>query len=878
MFEDLPSWTSSPTPAVDLPEPSDSPRTQPVDDMVSDDCDTFPSAAGNGPTPTLPRPALQEPETISEVTHLREPPRFSYAGRKGDNATAKRLCRLRARALIPALACACPQPVRTPSPSLPADAGVDTEDLKLHLSKELTSSPPKAPLDQDGEADADPSALVCAICLQAFPSRAVLLEHVAGEVRTFGQQARRGRRPRAVMVPSPPRATERIPCPQCPATFSRRYDLRCHARAAHPDGADGKEHRDGRPHACRVCPMRFRRLSHLQQHTLVHTGAKPFRCDLCGEHFRRKDRLVMHVKQHKQRKGATRPAAKASARTVAKTQPMQAVLSPKSEPKSPIKAVSPASPSASSSDAVEVPADATPVRSEMEGATEAPPAPVKSEMEEAPPAPTPTKRGRGRPRKAVAGAVLAAKVAQLSEASLLHAEAESQATAHAAPAATKKAKSTKAAPQDAAQHCHTCGKVFPAKSKLRQHVLKAHAATMRHVCLTCGHSNPSHEQLLAHVAVHTQQRMRERAVKKGQAEANVKTEPVEDDEDEGAHKTGHGPLTRSALASVADTASGSAVVPRTESGPAPTPGDPAAKPKTQPRVVLRFVSKHGVKDAANVAAKFLPQLARDLASKGGLKNVSSDSKNRKVVYMMVGKRGAEGDHAAETAGAAGDAGAPAKTGTTRKVIFKVVSKKRTEQKVSQNTPEQLKPGLKVVSRMVSLDSATNAPEQTSKTVGPNARKSVAGVFPLALADPVIKTEALDAIEPTAKLSLAGGVTAGTRLKSSTSVSTASPRAVPYPGLTPIAMRTPPATSTRSSPRSLLGASPLSNVVAKALTSPQADNRYLCNKCDGRFLGEIAYLQHVRSHGVTQIKAYQCHCCYVKFFDKELLKAHMHTHL
>lgn len=867
MLEDSPLWTSSPTPAAEPPEPGDPPRTQQVDDRVGDDCNTFPSSARDASTPPLPSPVLQEPETESEVTHFRGPPRFSYAGRKGANATAKRLSRLRARALIPTSACAsCPQPDRTPSPPQPADAGVDTEGLKLHDGKELTASPPEAPTpDQDGggEADADPGALVCAICLQAFPSRAVLLEHVAGEVRAFGQQARRGRKPRAVTTPPSPRAAERISCPQCSATFARRYDLRCHARAAHPDAANGEageQHGDGRPHACRLCPMRFRRLSHLQQHTLVHTGAKPFGCQVCGEHFRRKDRLVMHVKQHKQRKG---PAAKAGARTAAKTQSMQAALEPKPEPKFPIKTVHPASPKA----AVEVPADGAPVKSESEEATEPPPAP------------TPAKRGRGRPRKAVAGAVLAAKVAQLSEASLRLAEAESPAPAPATLAATKKAKSTKAAPEDARQHCHTCGKVFPAKSKLRQHVLKTHASSMRHVCLTCGQSNPSHEQLLAHVAVHIQQRMRERAVKKGQAEGNVKTEPAEEVVDEGALKTGHGPLTRSALASAADPASGSAAAPSPGPDPAPTPADPTAKPKTQ--MVLKFVSKHSVKDAASVAAKFLPQLARDLASKGGLKNLSTDSKNRKVVYMMMAKSSAEGRNASETAGAAGDAGAPGKTGITRKVIFKVVPKKRDLQEGSENTPEQPKPGLKVVSRMVSVDGANNASEQASRTVGPNAPMSVAGVFPLALADPIIKTEAMDVIERTSTPARAEGVTAGTRLKSSTSASTTSPRAVPYPGLTSTATtRTPPATrgSARSSPRIPFGASPLSNVVAKALISPQADNRYLCDKCGGRFLGETAYLQHVRSHGVTQIKAYQCHCCYVKFFDKELLKAHMHTHL
>ncbi|GBM85236.1 Histone-lysine N-methyltransferase PRDM9 [Araneus ventricosus] len=53
-----------------------------------------------------------------------------------------------------------------------------------------------------------------------------------------------------------------------------------------------------RPHACYLCPKKFKQKSHLVSHLQTHTREKPFVCDVCGKGFKQKVDFVTHYRTH----------------------------------------------------------------------------------------------------------------------------------------------------------------------------------------------------------------------------------------------------------------------------------------------------------------------------------------------------------------------------------------------------------------------------------------------------------------------------------------------------------------------------------------------------------------------------------------------------
>ena len=53
---------------------------------------------------------------------------------------------------------------------------------------------------------------------------------------------------------------------------------------------------------CTVCGFQFIRLTHLQRHMRIHTGAKPYACDICRKPFSRRDYATAHARGHHKEK------------------------------------------------------------------------------------------------------------------------------------------------------------------------------------------------------------------------------------------------------------------------------------------------------------------------------------------------------------------------------------------------------------------------------------------------------------------------------------------------------------------------------------------------------------------------------------------------
>ncbi|XP_076670030.1 uncharacterized protein LOC143369679 isoform X2 [Andrena cerasifolii] len=53
-----------------------------------------------------------------------------------------------------------------------------------------------------------------------------------------------------------------------------------------------------RPHKCWVCQAAFRKISHLKQHHLRHTGERPYKCTKCDRRFTSKSVLKSHLHTH----------------------------------------------------------------------------------------------------------------------------------------------------------------------------------------------------------------------------------------------------------------------------------------------------------------------------------------------------------------------------------------------------------------------------------------------------------------------------------------------------------------------------------------------------------------------------------------------------
>ena len=77
-------------------------------------------------------------------------------------------------------------------------------------------------------------------------------------------------------------------CGVCPEKYSDPSKLALHIRARHMVNE--------RSVRCGECLKVFKFVSHLREHSVVHTGEKPFRCDECGSQFGQASNLRAHVK------------------------------------------------------------------------------------------------------------------------------------------------------------------------------------------------------------------------------------------------------------------------------------------------------------------------------------------------------------------------------------------------------------------------------------------------------------------------------------------------------------------------------------------------------------------------------------------------------
>lgn len=55
---------------------------------------------------------------------------------------------------------------------------------------------------------------------------------------------------------------------------------------------------EDRPHVCRICDSSFRKISHLKQHELSHSGQRPYKCKYCEKSFKSQSTLTLHIRAH----------------------------------------------------------------------------------------------------------------------------------------------------------------------------------------------------------------------------------------------------------------------------------------------------------------------------------------------------------------------------------------------------------------------------------------------------------------------------------------------------------------------------------------------------------------------------------------------------
>eukprot|EP00058_Branchiostoma_floridae_P008052 XP_002593540.1 hypothetical protein BRAFLDRAFT_88525 [Branchiostoma floridae] len=77
-------------------------------------------------------------------------------------------------------------------------------------------------------------------------------------------------------------------CPQCPASFKRKDQLKFHQRI----------HSGFRPYQCKLCEKTFYHSGSYNEHVKVHTGTKAHQCRFCSKGFTSRNNMLRHQELH----------------------------------------------------------------------------------------------------------------------------------------------------------------------------------------------------------------------------------------------------------------------------------------------------------------------------------------------------------------------------------------------------------------------------------------------------------------------------------------------------------------------------------------------------------------------------------------------------
>jgi hypothetical protein len=110
------------------------------------------------------------------------------------------------------------------------------------------------------------------------------------------------KREKSTKSPKEKTSQDRVECPKCHKTFTRKYHLERHL--THTSCNEGNFNRE--EFSCEVCNKVFTRVDNLRMHLRAHLGQKPkskdFQCPYCEKSFTGSSLLNIHVRTHTKEK------------------------------------------------------------------------------------------------------------------------------------------------------------------------------------------------------------------------------------------------------------------------------------------------------------------------------------------------------------------------------------------------------------------------------------------------------------------------------------------------------------------------------------------------------------------------------------------------